>query len=95
MPVCAKWDLNKMTPQDQQRIEFAERFGLRRDKWPSYNDLHNALMGMNDEEWDVFESRLAESKASYFHKVSIREVLQTPLPTLVSCFMEATKGRVK
>lgn len=62
----------------------------------SYSNVHAALMGMSEEEWRQFTSFIlkenkligADAWASVYH------TLKTPLPTLVSCYLEATKGRI-
>lgn len=55
------------------------------------NHVHSAIMGMSEEEWDSFTKLIVRASKSPL----IRDILKTPLSTLVTCYLEATKGRVK
>lgn len=62
----------------------------------SREDVHNALMGMSDEEWKEFCQRIwTMLPYPNFCPDLVKEILIMPLPTLASCFLEATKGRAK
>lgn len=55
------------------------------------NHVHAALMGMSDGEWERFGKLVRGDK----HNCGVIETLKTPLSTIVTCYLEATKGRVK
>lgn len=55
-----------------------------------HNHVHTALMGMSEDEWDSFTKLIVRAAKSPL----IRDVFKTPLPTLVTCFLEATKRRM-
>lgn len=60
----------------------------------SREDVHNAMMGMSEEEWHIFLSELTDANKLWGSGIqtTIYYTLKTPLPTLVECFMAATKG---
>lgn len=71
-----------------------------------HNNVHTALMGMSGNEWELFITLLLDKsweelqhfQSPYFESVmksTAIAILKTPLPIIVTCFLEATKGRVK
>lgn len=56
-----------------------------------HNALHAALMGMTEEEWDVFKSKVM--MACYATEGKVDHAFKLPLDTLIEAFNEATKGR--
>lgn len=64
----------------------------------NHNHVHIALMGMSDEEWKQFSSLLLSTGEGYWNggmENIVTLILKLPLSTLVECYLEATKGRVK
>jgi hypothetical protein len=88
---------------------WVDSFGNRRRECEApnptdHNHVHAALMGMSEVEWTIFAEALLVNSGhdeDYYEGWSIHApaavefTLKAPLPTLVSCFLEATKGRVK
>src|SRR6267142_2174711 len=83
---------------DADGIEGLNPKNGERQEIPNINhtNLHTALMGMSEEEWKLFAAALYRRLPVWGSKDDlIILVLKTPLATLVECFLEATKGRVK
>jgi hypothetical protein len=97
-----------MTTDENTRVEFAERHGWNKTAWAKWhngdrfieycelpnptdhNHVHAALMGMSDNEWIIFQIKLCEDRP-----IMPKRFVSTPLSTIVACYLEATKGRVK
>lgn len=63
----------------------------------SHEDVYNAVLGMSEEEWKKFVRQFLTSFAweeNYSYDL-VKACFCAPLSTLVECFMEATKGRIK
>lgn len=65
-----------------------------------HNHVHAALMGMSEEEWKHFANKLIlliQNLEGFGSSTNMRDMViqcfKTSLPTLVTCYLEATKGR--
>lgn len=93
----AETDWMGTPPDDSNKAEDDQRF--RRIPNPtSHTDVHNAMMGMSEEEWKKFVRQFLTSSFAWHENYSyelVKSCFCAPLSTLVECFLEATKGRVK
>lgn len=59
-----------------------------------HNHVHEAMMGMSDVEWENFQ-KLVWEVTDFPGEDTVICTLKLSASTLVTCFLEATKGRVK
>ena len=93
----------------EKKIWYLDHYGQVAYWTPSITsreDVHTALMEMSGEEWEKFVhcflndswediKKFQDPSWEAVMKSTAIATLKTPLATLVECFLEATKGRVK